>query len=288
MQKVKAFFSTLSSIIKYLTEHFKGILLAIFIIYLILPSGDVSHPANLVRIDLVGQIRDSSQIIEKIEQAGKDKKIKGVLLVISSPGGAVAPSIEIAHAVKRLAQIKPVVSYAQGSIASGSYYASIWSTKIIANPGSIVGSIGVIFAGMNLENMMQKLGISTQIIKAGRYKESGTVTRAWHTYEKKELQKVISNIYKLFISDVAQARGLKIKDEKTFADAHIFTASEAKKVGLIDTVATIFEAKQTLKRLSNVKEAVWQTPSIIEKFGEQLSSKIITTIDTQLLQPVLK
>jgi protease-4 len=288
MHKIKLFFSTISKVLSYLTDHFKGILLAIFIIYLILPSGDSVHPANLVRIDMVGQIREPQHILEKIEQAAKDKNIKGVLFVINSPGGAVAPSIEIAHAIKRLAMIKPVISYAQGTMASGSYYAAIWSTKIYANPGALVGSIGVIFQGMNFEQLMRKLGVATQIVKAGSFKESGTPTRTWKSHEKQELNKVIGEIYTLFINDVAKARKLNVKDHKIFADAHIFTAKGALKVGLIDEVTTIFEAKQHLIALSGVKKATWQTPSIIEKFGERMSSQILTSIESKLFDPVLK
>ena len=288
MEKLKSFFTYLSTSIKYLTENFKGILLGIFIIFLLLPSGEDSNPANLVRIDLLGQIRNADKIVDKIETARKDEKIKGVLLVISSPGGAVAPSIEISHAIKRLSKDKPVVSYAKGTIASGSYYAAIWSDKIIANPGSLVGSIGVIFQGYNLEKIMQKLGIKTQTVKAGRFKEAGTPTRTWETYEKKELETIIKDMYQLFITDVSTARKLDIKNEKKFADAHIFTASMAKSVGLIDEVATLYDAKQRLKELSGVDKMSWQTPSIIETFGERLSAKLITTIEAEFLQPVLK
>lgn len=288
MQKIKHFFTVVSQVIKYLTQNFKGILLAIFIVYLILPSGEEIRPANVVRIDLEGQIIDTKKVLENIENATKNRDIKGVLFVVNSPGGAVAPSIEISYAIKRLAAMKPVITYAQGTLASGSYYASIWSDKIFANPGSLIGSIGVIMQGFNLEKVMQNLGVATQIVKAGKYKEAGTFSRQWERYEKEELQTLIKDIYHLFIYDVSQARGLDIKEEKVFADAHVFSANRAKTVGLIDEVATIYEAKLQLQELTKLEKLIWQTPSAMETFMEKVAAKVVTTIDTHLLQPTLK
>ena len=288
MQNIKSFFALLSKAIRYLTENFKGVLLAIFILYLILPSGEEIRPANVARLNLTGPIMSSEKMVEKIDALTEDKNIQGVLVVINSPGGAVAPSIEISRAIKRLALIKPVISYAEGSLASGSYYASIWSTKIIANPGSLIGSIGVIFEGYNLENVMDKLGVSTQVVKAGKYKQVGTFNRKWTTPEKNELQSVISDMYELFVGDVAKARNLDITKKDRFADAHIFSAARAKSVGLIDEVATIYEAKQQLKRLTRLPKLIWQKPSFSETFLEQISSKVLMSVESYLLQPRLK
>ncbi|XPV53190.1 MAG: signal peptide peptidase SppA [Halarcobacter ebronensis] len=165
--------------------------------------------ANLQKIELSGPIMDSTKVLEQVNQAKEDNNIKGVLFVVNSPGGAVAPSVEIAYAIKELKELKPVVAYASGVMASGSYYASIWANKIIANPGSMVGSIGVIFQGANVEELMHKIGVKTQTVKVGKYKEAGTPTRAWENFEKAELEKVIDDTYDMFITDVGSARGLK-------------------------------------------------------------------------------
>ena len=288
MQRIKAIFSFISRSIQYFTANFKGILLAIFIIYLIMPSSDEIRPANVVRINLSGQIVDSQKVVEQIDAAARDKKIHGVLFVINSPGGSVAPSIEISLAIKRLASIKPVITYAQGSLASGSYYASIWSTKIFANPGSLIGSIGVIFQGYNLEKVMKKVGISSQVVKAGSFKETGTFNRSWTKEEKHELNRVINDMYEMFVADVSLARALDSNKKGIFADAHIFSAARAKSVGLIDEVASIHEAKLALKSFTKLNKLVWQTPTFAENFAEKLSSKIIGTIDAYYLQPILK
>lgn len=273
MQKIKRAFIKLGRFIKFLTANFKGVLLFMFLLYILMPtSKEAIISPNLVRIDLVGQILDPQEVLQKIDDARKDKNIKGVLFVINSGGGAVAPSIELSYAIKRLAETKPVVAYAAGTMASGSYYAAIWANKIFANPGSLIGSIGVIMQGYNIEKLLGTLGIKPQIAKAGTYKESGTMDREWTKAERAELEKVIHNTYEMFVTDVANARHLKRQNHTQFADAHIFTAKGAMEVGLIDTVGTVYEASRTLQTLSGVKEPIWQEPTAMESFFEQLSN----------------
>ena len=167
-------------------------------------------------------------------------------------------------------------------MASGSYYASIWASKIVANPGAMIGSIGVIFEAPNIEELANKLGISEQVVKAGKYKQIGTPTRKWLPYEKAELQKMINSTYDMFVKDVASARGLKLKDKDKFADAHVFTASEAKKVGLVDEIGSIYEAKKEVIKLSGVKKAVWKKEDRYEKFLDKVLSKISFNIYSYL------
>ena len=187
------------------------------------------------------------------------------------------------HAIKELKEIKPVVVYASGVIASGSYYASIWANKIIANPGSIVGSIGVIMQGVNTEELMEKIGVSTQTVKAGKYKESGTPTRKWFDYEEKQLQSVIDDTYNMFISDVASARNLDVKNHTLFADAKIFTSKQAKEVGLVDEVATLSYAQDSLMTLSKVENPIWKKEDKFEKFMDKLISEAVSNISMNLM-----
>ncbi len=289
MQKVKRAFIKLGRFIKFLTANFKGVLLFMFIIYLLAPTSKESIVnANLVRINLTGPIMDATKSLEEIEEARKEKSIKGVLFVINSPGGAVAPSIEIAYAIKRLAAEKPVITYASGTMASGSYYAAIWSNQIIANPGSMIGSIGVIMQGYNIEELLEKIGVQSQTAKAGSYKEAGTMERKWSKIERDEIEKVINNTYRMFVTDVATARQLNIKDEKVFADAHIFTSAGALHVGLIDQVGTIADATLKLKDLAGVKKIIWQEPSKLDDFVDKLSSTLSRSLQTFFPTIVLK
>ncbi len=213
----RVLFSPIIAILDFITKYFKTIVFLTIIYFIVVPSDekltDVNSHANLQKIELTGPIMDVSKTLEDIQKAKEDKNIKGILFVVNSPGGAVAPSVELAYAIKELKEIKPVVVYASGVIASGSYYASIWANKIVANPGSMVGSIGVIMQGINAEELMQKIGVSTQTVKAGKYKESGTPTRKWTEFEEKQLQSVIDDTYNMFISDVASARNLDVKNQ---------------------------------------------------------------------------
>ena len=280
---IKILFSPIIAVLDFITKYFKTIVFLTIIYFLVIDSNDSlvesnSAYANLQKIELYGPILDVSKTLEDIQKAKKDNNIKGVLLVVNSPGGAVAPSVELAYAIKELTAIKPVVVYASGVIASGSYYASIWANKIIANPGSMVGSIGVIMQGINAEELMNKIGISTQTVKAGKYKESGTPSRKWFDYEKEELQSVINDTYQMFITDVANARKLDVKNHEKFADARIFTASQAKEVGLVDGVATISVAQETLVQLSKVENPIWKKEDKFDKFMDRLISETVSQV----------
>ena len=278
----KFMFSPIIAILDFITKYFKTIVFLTIMYFIIVPSDenlvDSSIHANLQKIELSGPIMDISKTLEDIQKAKEDKNIKGILFVVNSPGGAVAPSVELAYAIKELKEVKPVVVYASGVIASGSYYASIWANKIIANPGSMVGSIGVIMQGVNVEELMQKIGVSTQTVKAGKYKESGTPTRKWFDYEEKQLQGVIDDTYNMFITDVASARNLDVKNHNLFADAKIFTSKQAKEVGLVDEVATLSYAQNSLISLSKVENPVWKKEDKFEKFMNKLISEAVTNI----------
>jgi protease-4 len=275
-------FSPIIAVLDFITKYFKTIVFLTIMYFIVVPTDenlvDSKSFANLQKIELNGPIMDVSKTLEDIQKAKEDKNIKGILFVVNSPGGAVAPSVELAYAIKELKEIKPVVVYASGVIASGSYYASIWADKIIANPGSIVGSIGVIMQGVNAEELMEKIGISTQTVKAGKYKESGTPTRKWFDYEEKQLQDVINDTYNMFISDVASARNLDVKNHTLFADAKIFTSKQAKEVGLVDEVATLSYAQDTLINLAKVESPVWKKEDKFEKFMNKLISEAISNI----------
>ncbi len=285
MNFFKIIFSPITAPIRFIQNNFKSVLL---ITILVITYGNTDPKSlekpNLQKIDLSGAIMGSSDILEKINKAKNDENIKGVLLDVNSPGGAVAPSVEIAYAIKELKAIKPVVVYASGVIASGSYYASIWANKIVANPGSMVGSIGVIMQSVDASELMANIGVKTQTVKVGKYKEAGTPTRAWTQYEKEELEKVINHTYAMFVSDVSKARNLDPKNHTQFADAHIFTAYQAKEVNLIDEVTNITGAKLILQDLAQVQKQVWAKEDKIDKLMRKFVESTMANISTSLIQ----
>ena len=267
-------FKTFGNIVKWIGQHFMGMLFLLIAFVVLMPSSTTQlKTANLQEIKLTGPIISADSILKEIEQAQKDKNIKGVLLNVDSPGGAVPPSIEISYAIKELKKHKPVIAYASGVMASGSYYASIYANKIIANPGSIVGSIGVIMESANIEKLMNTIGVETQIVKQGTYKEAGTPTRKWTPEERAELETLTKDTYELFVSDVAQARGLDVSKDKNYADAHIFSSKRAKEAGLIDEIGVMHTAKAALAKLAKVKKPEWKEKDKLESFVEQFAAK---------------
>jgi len=289
MNFIKKIFYPIGATIKYIQEHFKAMLFLLILFLIFAPSQEKSlTPVNLQEIKLVGPIMDATDIVQKIDKAREDINIKGVLIDVNSPGGAVAPSVEIAYAIKRLKAAKPVIVYASGTLASGSYYASIWANEIIVNPGSMVGSIGVVMQGADLSELMSKVGVKTQSVQAGKYKKVGTGDRAWRDYEVNELNKVIYGTYDMFTKDVADARGLDFKKRDTFANAHIFTAAQAKNVGLIDSLGVRYDAKKKIESLSGVEFANWSQEDKFDKFLKKLAAESSASIHTYFPELTLR
>ncbi|MDR0762750.1 MAG: signal peptide peptidase SppA [Campylobacteraceae bacterium] len=283
-QKQKAgLFTFIKNILGFIQNHFKAMIF-LLICYLVFatPSNTKVDNANLVRIDLKGTIFESNAILESINQALQNSNIKGVLLVVDSPGGAVAPSLEISMAIKRLTEKKPVVAYAAGTMASGSYYASANANYIIANPGSMIGSIGVIIQSPNIEELAKKIGISEQVVSAGDFKEAGTIMRKWTKEEKDSLQELVDDIYNLFVDDIIQARGLEREKVNEFANARVFIAAKAKTAGLIDEVGSIEDAKDALIRIANIQNPEWKEPDLIDKLSKKLASQVKSEIGSLL------
>jgi protease-4 len=286
---IKKIFSPIGATLSYIQNHFKAMLFLLIVALIFIPKSEKDlTPNNLQQINLIGPIMDVTEVLEQIDEATKNNHIKGVLLNVNSPGGAVAPSVEIAYAIKRLVEKKPVVVYASGTLASGSYYASIWADEIVVNPGSMVGSIGVIMEGADLSGVMQKIGIKTQTVQAGKYKKVGASDRPWKAYEVNELNKVIQGTYDMFTTDVAKARKLDIKKRNIFANAHIFTANQAKKVGLIDSIGVSYDAKKRLVKLSQVSNPIWNKEDKFDKLMKKLSATTAVTLHTYFPTLVLK
>ena len=190
--------------------------------------------------------------------------------------------MELALAIKELRAKKPVVVYASGTMASGSYLAGASANEIIANPASLIGSIGVIMQGADLSELAQKLGIKAQTVKAGEFKEIGTFTRTWSEEERKFMQNLVEKSYELFVSFVATERKLRLEDKDLWANARVFLSAEALTVGLIDRLGNLEEAKKRITQLSQVQKPVWKKPDPIEKILKKLDEMSINLLSKLL------
>ncbi|EJT0501478.1 signal peptide peptidase SppA [Campylobacter jejuni] len=289
MQILKSFFKALGCGIKFINTYFKTFVLLLIVIWILMPSANSSsNLANLERIDLKGEIFDSSAVLEKIINAKNDSNIKGVLFVIDSPGGAFAPSMELALAIKDLKIKKPVLVYASGTMASGSYLAGVGANKILANPASFIGSIGVIIQGADLSGLANKLGIKEQTIQAGEFKSAGTFARAWNENERNFLQGLIDQSYDLFTGFVAKERALDLNKKDQWANARVFLAAKAKEFGLIDELSNYENAKKELEKLANVSNPVWKEEDKIDKFLNRLEGQTSSLISKSLIEIAYK
>ncbi|EOH7780656.1 signal peptide peptidase SppA, partial [Campylobacter jejuni] len=289
MQILKSFFKALGCGIKFINTYFKTFVLLLIVIWILMPSANSSsNLANLERIDLKGEIFDSSAVLEKIINAKNDSNIKGVLFVVDSPGGAFAPSMELALAIKDLKIKKPVLVYASGTMASGSYLAGVGANKILANPASFIGSIGVIMQGADLSGLANKLGIKEQTIQAGEFKSAGTFARAWNENERNFLQGLIDQSYDLFTGFVAKERALDLNKKDQWANARVFLAAKAKELGLIDELSNYENAKKELEKLANVSNPVWKEEDKIDKFLNRLEGQTSSLISKSLIEIAYK
>lgn len=263
----------------FIQTYFKTFVF-LFIVWLIVSQFGEKHDynANLAKLYLKGPIFESETFMAQIEQLKYYPNLKGILLVIDSPGGALAASVEIADMINELSNNYPIVAYVQGTMASGSYYAGMYAHTIVANRGSMIGSIGVILNGINIKELMDKLGIQSQSLKAGEFKEAGTIVRQWSESEQSYLQHILNQQYNMFVADVARARKLDINNYKNFAEGKIFNAYDARKLGLIDVVGTQVHAINILREISRVDKVIWTKPNLVDTYLNKVISQSINQI----------
>jgi len=197
---------------------------------------------GLVRVE--GVILDSKDTVSELKRFGDSSSIKAIVLRIDSPGGGVVPSQEIHDAVQRVRtkQNKTVVASMGTVAASGGYYIAAAADRIVANPGTLTGSIGVIMEMVNLEGLLHKVGVEGVVIKSGRYKDVGSPFRKMDPEERRILQSVMDDVHEQFIEAVAEGRSLDVKDVRPLADGRIFTGRQAVDADLVDELGDLDDA----------------------------------------------
>lgn len=228
-------------------------------------TGGKNYPANSIGvIELDGAISyESYGYFEKSSTAGKlirdfkfftSSKVKAVVLRINSPGGTIGAVQEICYAMEdyRKSGGKIVASFKDIS-ASGGYYISCYADRIVANPGTLTGSIGVIMSMPNLAGLFEKLGIKYNTIKSGQYKDIGNMARDMSEAEFDLLQGTVDDSYEQFVEAVVEGRKLDREKVGKIADGRIFTGRQAKEIGLVDELGGMDKAVETAKSLSGIK-----------------------------------
>ncbi len=205
-------------------------------------------------VEVNGVILESEPIVKKLRILESDPAVRGIIVRINSPGGAVSPSQEIYSEILRLKKKKKVYVSISSTAASGGYYIAIAADKLFANPGSMIGSIGVIIQTFNVEGLMDKLGIKSEVIKAGKNKDIGSAFRQMKPSEKILLEKVVKDTHEQFITAVADSRSLDIKKVREIADGRVFTGNQAKDTGLIDEVASFRQTAEHMRLDLDIQE----------------------------------
>jgi len=190
-------------------------------------------------VEVKGVITQSSGIIEELQQYLEDDGVKAIILRIDSPGGGVGPAQEIYREIIKIKSKKKVVTSMGSVAASGGYYIACASNLIVANPGTITGSIGVIMQFSNFEELLKKIGIKGVVLKSGEHKDIGSPFREMTPEEKRIMQEVLDNVHQQFIQAVADGRKLDRSKVVQIADGRIMTGEQAKNLGLVDQMGNL-------------------------------------------------
>ena len=241
-------------------------------------------------VEIVGPIVDSKEINENLKMFREDETIKAIVLRIDSPGGGVGPSQEIFRAIQKTKEKKTVITSMSALAASGGYYAAAATDGIMANPGTITGSIGVIMGYTNFKEIFQKIGLMPVVFKSGAFKDTGSPVRDMRPEEKVFLQNFVNKIHEQFVKDVAKSRKLKYKTVKKLADGRIYTGSEAKELGLVDRIGNLEDAVDWAGELAGIEGeiSVVYPPEPPMSFLEYLSGSSVDQMFDKLVESKLK
>jgi protease-4 len=234
--------------------------------------GGLSIGEKIAVVYIEGPIISSKRVIEELKDYEEDDSVKALVLRVNSPGGGVAPSQEIFRVVKRISEQKHVVTSMGALAASGGYYISAPSSVIVANPGTLTGSIGVIMEIPNIENLMDKIGIKTQVIKSGELKDMGSSFRKMSKKDREVLQGIIDDVYEQFITDVAEMRSMDLEDVRVLADGRILTGSQALKAGLVDKMGGLDDAIDVAAELAGIEGE----PNVVTKKDDKNIIDLLT------------
>ena len=236
---------------------FMVILFFIFISLLFIsPEGDFMTSQDKVAcVELYGPILNSKDIVSQLKKYRKNKSIDAVVLRIESPGGTIGASQEIYEEVKKIRESGKIIVASLGNVAaSGGYYVACGADKIVANPGTVTGSIGVIAEFFNISELADKFGLKFETVKSGKFKDSGSPFRTLTTEERKYFQKLIDDSFQQFVEVVHQEREIDKEKLLKIADGRIFTGQQAKELNLVDELGSYEDAISLTIKMAGISE----------------------------------
>jgi len=234
-----------------------------------------------------GVLNESSQINDQLEEYDRDNNVKAIVIRIDSPGGSVVPAQEVYDKILEVKKNKNVLVSMGAVAASGGYYIASAAEKIVANPGTITGSIGVIAQFPQMKELLDKIGLKSTIIKSGKYKDTGSPTREMTSDEKSLIQGVVDDIYNQFVEVVSLNRKKPKADIEAIADGRIFTGRQALSLGLIDYLGNMEYTIQLAAQLSGIEgkpEVVYpkkKRKGIIRYIFQEAVSTVVEELRTE-------
>jgi protease-4 len=246
-------------------------------------ASDFGFSDRIQVVDLEGEIVDSRGVIQQLKRYEDSNSVRAILLNIDSPGGGVAVSQELYTEIKRLREKKDktIVAYMSSTGASGAYYVACAANKIIANPGTIVGSIGVIAEWTNYSDLMEWAKLKDIVFKSGEFKDTGSPSRGLSEREKVYFQSIIDDMYVQFVEAVAGGRQLDIQDVRTLADGRVFTGRDAKDKKLIDEIGNFQDAVDLTAKLAGISGK----PRLIHLGRQRVTLLDVLTSDISKIMP---
>ena len=243
--------------------------------------------SEIALVHVNGILMDSSEIVRKLSKYRRDSQIKAIIVRIDSPGGAVAPAQEIHDEIYKIKESQKIVYASLGSVAaSGGYYIACAADYVLANPGTLTGSIGAIMAFNNVEELAKKIGVRPAVIKSGAFKDSGSPLRSLEPEERKLLQNVVDDVHQQFVQAVSVGRNLPEEKVKQFADGRVMTGKQALDFDLIDEFGGLEKTIQLLGK----KIGIVGYPSVLEEkeevpFMDWLMQSVVSKNLTQSILP---
>jgi len=204
-------------------------------------------------VEVEGVILDGEPVVRELLRHAEDPAVRAVVVRVQSPGGVVGPAQEIHAAIRRVrAEGKPVVASLGAVAASGGYYLAVAADHIVANPGTLTGSIGVLIQLAEIEGLLRKVGVRYQVVKAGRYKDLGHIGRPMSEEERAVLQRLLDDLYEQFVEAVVDGRRLPRDTVLGLADGRAYSGRQAKALGLVDSLGGLEDAVQTAAGLAGI------------------------------------
>jgi protease-4 len=217
---------------------------------------------RVAMVKIEGILLSSEHVVEELNEYADDSSVKAIVIRIDSPGGGVVASQEIYNAVRNAKKEGKKIIVSMGSVAaSGGYYVAAAADKIVANPGTLTGSIGVKMEFANVEKLLEKIGVKGMVVKAGEFKDIGSPYRDMTAQEKKLLQDVIDDVHSQFIKAVAEGRNLPEADVRAIADGRIFTGQQALALKLVDQLGDLGDSIRLAGSMAGIKGR----PKVVEK-----------------------